>query len=242
MILIKILLMILLGLLLLPFLALTVPIHYQGRGHYAQDEKQGTASITWLWGLLRFTAFYRHPAPPALTLHLASFSFSLPWPGMKKKQKMNKRKIREQPVAKEGPPPEEPETIKTKTKAPLNVTIKSYVNRDMLHTVTAYLKQLLDKLQPNAFFLSIHFGLEDPFMTTQINSILMALWPLTHKCPVQLQPVFYESPLDITGNIHGKLIPITLLWTTLRFAFKKPIRAVWWPLLKHKISPKTNEK
>jgi len=233
--------MILVGLLLLPFLALIVPIHYQGKGHYAQEEKQGTSSITWLWGLLRFTVFYRHPAPPALTLYLASFSFSISGPGKKKKQKLNKTKVLEQPVSEKGSPPEEPETTEPKTKAPLDLTIKSYINRDVFRAVTHYLNQLLNKLKPDEFFLSVHFGLEDPFMTAEINNIFMALWPLTHKSPVRFHPVFYESPLDVTGNIHGKLIPVTLLWTTLRFAFKKPIRAVWWPLLKHKFH-KNHEK
>lgn len=225
----------LLGLLLLPLLLLMVPIEYQGEGRYAPDEKQGSASITWLWGFLRFIASYGHADPLKMTFRLAGFSFQLPVPSLKQTQKTPKAKAK----AKEHPPPGKPsgttktETAGTKKDRFSGISIRSHVNRDVIKASITYLKQLLHKLKPEEFVLNLRFGLEDPCTTAQINSLLMALWPLTHKCPMTLQPVFYESPLEAAGNICGKLIPITLLWTTLQFAFKKPIRTIWWTLLKH---------
>lgn len=235
MIVIKIMFYILLGLLLLPFLLLMVPIEYQGQGRYAPDEKQGSASIIWLWGLLGFIASYDHADPLKMTFRLAGFSFPLPAPNLKQTQKTPKTKAKEHPSPGEPSVTAKTETAGRKKDRFSGISIRSHMNRDVIKACLTYLKQILHNLKPEEFVLHLCFGLEDPFTTAQINNILMALWPLTHKCPVTLQPVFYESPLKAAGNISGKLIPITLLWTTLRFVFKKPIRTIWWTLFKHKM-------
>lgn len=233
MIVIKIMFFMLFGLLLLPFLLLIVPIEYQGEGRYAPDEKQGSASITWLWGLLGFIANYGHTDLLKMTFRLAGFSFPLPVPKLKQSQKTPKSKAKEHPPPRELSGTTKTETVEKKKDRFSGISIWSHVNQDVIKASLTYLTHILHKLKPEEFVLTLRFGLDDPYTTAQINNLLMALWPLTHKCPMTLQPVFYESPLEAAGNVCGKLIPITLLWTTLQFAFKKPIRTIWWTLLKH---------
>ena len=139
MIVIKIMFFVLLALLLLPFLLLMVPIQYQGQGRYAADEKQGTASITWLWGLLRFIVSYDHGDPLKMTFRLAGFSFPLPATNWKQKQKTPKSKAQEHSPPKESSGTKGTETAGTKKSRFDGVSIRSHVNRDVIKTTLTYL-------------------------------------------------------------------------------------------------------
>lgn len=231
MLVLEILMVVLLVLVTLPLLVLCIPLGYESQGRYCPEETRGWVTVTWGWGFLTCSLKHQRHGKPEITLSLAGFQ--LPLKNVKnRKESGPSTPATGKPPKGQTPPNEKPATHLHNRKAPVLLRhMRNHLTRETLKAVTGYLKDLLYRLKPSLFLANLAFGLDDPCQTAQLRNLMLSLWPVTNKWPLNVHPLFYPSPMEASFHLKGKLIPVTLLWTTLVFVLKKPVRAVWWSLL-----------
>ena len=111
--------------------------------------------------------------------------------------------------------------------------LRSAVNRELLTVIQRFLRKIWKALRPQVFHIKVVYGLSDPYETAMINNVLLTLFAVWPHQALQLQPVFHDSLVDVSGNIKGSLTPAAFLAAALQLTLAKPVRRIWWPMLKH---------
>lgn len=74
------------------------------------------------------------------------------------------------------------------------------------------------------------FGFDDPSLTGLAAAVIAAtLWS---SSTVNLNPDFSQEICDLQGSVQGWLIPLHIFIIIIWFLVKKPVRAIWWPMIK----------
>jgi hypothetical protein len=257
MILLKILLWLVLILLAVILLILVVPIGYQASGRYAEGVKQGEGQISLFWGLIRLKASTNDFQHLEVTLTVAGISFRIPMAAAKKKSpkahakaetKTRKASSAEtfQPppsTAQKPPPSTAPEPPRKKPSFSFSEAMQHLREthiRELMAVIQRFLQKIWIALRPQTFNIKVVYGMPDPYETAMINNCLMALFAVWPHQALQLQPVFHDSLVDVSGNIKGSLIPMAFLAAALQLMLAKPVRRIWWPLIKKHIRIRRN--
>ncbi len=249
MILLKILLWLLFIFLALILLLLLAPIGYQASGRYAEGVKQGQGQVSLFWGLVRLKACTNDFQHLEITITIASFAFRIPTTSTKKKstktQAQTERKIKEV-RANEPPKPIDNDAQKPpKKKTSLSFSqglqqLRETQIRELMDVIRQFLQKVWKALRPETFIIKVVYGLPDPYETALINNFIMALFALWPHQALQLQPVFHDSLVDVTGNIKGSLVPMAFLAAALQLMLAKPARRIWWPFIKKHVKIRRN--
>lgn len=263
MILLKILLWLFLVLAALILLVLVAPIGYQAAGHYGEDFKKGSGQLSLFWGLIRLKAFTSDFRRWQTTLIVAGFSKPI---SIGPPQKPAAAKASHQPkdqgdsFGRSSPPLKAGKSRASqdkkgsgqppgKKKPALSFSealdhLRQALTRELMSAIKRFLQKIWKALRPQLFHIKVVYGLPDPYETAVINNFLMALFAVWPHQTLQLHPVFHDSLVEITGNLKGSLVPGAFLAAALQLLFAKPVRRIWWPLVKQhrkKATPKTSE-
>ena len=74
------------------------------------------------------------------------------------------------------------------------------------------------------------YGTYDPALTAYIAA-LIALFN-NNRQKLDLNPQFTHEEIDLNGVVQGQLRPGLILWDASRFMLKRPIRKIWWTMLR----------
>jgi len=74
------------------------------------------------------------------------------------------------------------------------------------------------------------YSTDDPALTAYIAALITLLNQNGQKC--HLHPRFAEAGVNLNGSIQGQLRPGLIIWDAGRFILKRPIRKIWWTLLR----------
>ncbi|MEQ8201058.1 MAG: hypothetical protein ABRQ24_06535 [Syntrophomonadaceae bacterium] len=106
---------------------------------------------------------------------------------------------------------------------------RAFLDKQVLREVLAFLGRLWRSLRLR-WDLEGDYGTDDPALTASIAAIITFINRNGQKC--RLSPRFTEAGVNLTGSIQGQLRPGIILWDAGRFALKKPIRKIWWTMLR----------
>lgn len=194
--------------LLIVLLALLLaPTSFHVRGGY-QLELNLQAKIRWLGGLFSLEVLYSGGGT-LLTPSLFGLKKNIPLPRAKGKSKGK--------------------TTGQKRSFPSGFSFTDLVDREFCAEVKALLRNL--RLATHLrLVISGRYGFDDPSATgLALAFISAALW----MCgTVHLNPDFAGQAMEIEGNAWGYFIPFRLIVIFLLFVWARPVRAVWWPLIK----------
>ncbi|MEN1761687.1 hypothetical protein [Anoxynatronum sibiricum] len=256
MILLKILLWLLLILLALILLVLVAPIGYQASGRYAEDTKEGKGQVSLFWGLLRLKVFTNNFRHIETTVTVAGISKKITMTTAKKEiapkdgtsNQTTAGAAGTTSASSESPRPQNDTSGKTtgsrqsgdkppRKKPALSFSealdhLREALTRELFAVIRRFLHKIWKALRPQIFRIKVVYGLPDPYQTAVINNFLMALFAVWPHQTLQLQPVFHDSLVDVSGNIKGSLVPIAFLAAALQLILAKPVRRIWWPLLR----------
>lgn len=219
-------------LVLSPVLLLTMPIAFRAGGVISPGGLGVEARVAWGWGLFAATVM-KKGNETSIRLGLAGIPLSLPRrkPGkagggdLKKKAgdgKIKKKAGRDGKTGRFG-----------------LSTVGAVLNRKLLNAVLEYVKRLLGSLRVR-LRLSGVFGADDPALTGAILALMAALH--AENINLDLNADFSGPVLDVNGEISGRVVPIVILWLTIRLFLAEPARKIWWALLKSKLAKtKTKE-
>lgn len=216
------------ALILLPVVLISVPLTFQARGSLGQDSRRLKSKIAWGWGL--FTADVSVDGREnSLRLRLAGISL----PATQKKSGpaaagSDKQAGRERKKSKK-------QTGRSK-KNSLNFTfVFAVLNRQMVAAVLDFLKKLFKSLGLRLQVKGV-YGADDPSVTGVLTGIIAALH--AEKFNIDLDADFSGPVIDIAGETSGRLVPVVILWHSIRFLLSKPVRKLWWAVLKTKFRRK----
>lgn len=248
MILLKILLWLLLFLLALILLLLVIPVGYRATGRYAKDVKEGQGQVSLFWGLIRLKVHTNDFQHIEFTLSVAGITFHIPTTSKKKS-----------PEAQAKPVPKTKEAITTEPTQPHSNTdqkppkkkpslsfseglqrLRETLTGELMTVIRRFLKKVWNALRPETFKINIMYGLTDPYETALINNCLMTLFAVWPHQVLQLQPVFHDNLVDATVDIKGSLIPMAFLAAAVQLLLAKPVRRIWWPLVKKHVRIRRN--
>lgn len=82
--------------------------------------------------------------------------------------------------------------------------------------------------------LSGVYGTDDPALTGLITGLMAALH--AEHINLDLDADFSGPVLDIAGETSGRMVPIVILWLTIRLLLAQPVRKLWWAQLKTKFN------
>ncbi len=192
-----------LGILLV--IILSVPIHLEFSGEYAE--------IFNLKGRLRW-------AGGLLSIEIIRSKGMIYWSfgclGLKK-SKPKKRKT--------TPGKDARQAAKKKKRANAFGNLSSFLNPQLFAAVKTLLLKLIKALHLN-FNLAGTYGFDDPSLTGFTVGLLAAL--NTGGRSIDLDPDFTREVVDIRGRIRGWFSPLKLMAIGAVFLLKKPVRAIWW--------------
>ncbi|WP_283409552.1 hypothetical protein [Anoxynatronum buryatiense] len=235
MILLKILLWLLLIVLALILLVLVAPIGYQASGRYAEDTKEGKGQVSLFWGLLRLKVFTNDFRHLETTVTVAGISKKISMTAAKKEKAPKDGTNNQTATGATGAPSVSSESPRKKPALSFSEALdhlREALTRDLFAAIRRFLQKIWKALRPQIFRIKVVYGLPDPYQTAVINNFLMALFAVWPHQTLQLQPVFHDSLVDVSGNIKGSLVPIAFLAAALQLILAKPVRRIWWPLLR----------
>ena len=241
MIVLKILLWLLLILLAFILLVLVAPIGYQVNGRVRDREKTGVGQLSLFWGLIRLktvTEDFRHLLT---TLTVAGFSKTISTDTGKKNKAQNQT-VHQAKITKaatlttaQKQKKKDPRTHRKKSSLSFSQVrehLQNTLNREVIASIRRFLQKIWKALRPQVFHIHVVYGLPDPYETAVINNVVLTLFAVWPHRTLHLEPVFQDSLLDATGTIKGSLVPIAFLAAALQLVLSKPIRRIWWPLVK----------
>lgn len=203
----------------LPLVLLSVPLAFRARGGLSAEEQRLNLKLFWGWGLLAL-AVDAKGRKTSFSIKLAGIDL----PGINKKPKAERPK-------KKNPK----KTLPKKRPGASLPPITSVLNRKMLAAVLGYLKRLLKSMGLKLKLRGI-YGTDDPALTGLLTGVMAAL--KAEHYSLDLEPDFSGPIIDVSGETSGRVIPTLILWLTLRLILTKPVRRLWWALLKKKITRK----
>lgn len=212
-------------LVMLPVGLLSVPLTFKARGCLRAEERRLELGLSWGWGLLaadteingKKTAFRLRLAGMALPVHRKK-------PGDARVAKAA-RKVRK----KAG----------RKKRHGLNLTaISAVLSRQLLLAALGYLKRLFKSFRLQ-LRLSGVYGADDPALTGLLAGVLAALQAGQYN--LDLDADFSGAVIDIAGEASGRIVPIVIIWLTIRFLLAEPARRFWWAQLKKKFIRKKSK-
>ncbi len=198
--------LIVLGTLLALFLL--VPIHFDGSFEYA-GHLNITGRIRWASGLICFE-INRHQEMLCWRLRVLGFRKSGPVRNAGEERGLLEK------------------TSSKKRQSGSPGKIMSYVNRQLLAEIKTVSLKLMRALHLD-LNLSGRYGFDDSSLTGYAAAVMAAL---NSGSSVNLVPDFSREVLDVRGNLKGWLIPMRIIGIALSFLLKKPVRAIWWPMIK----------
>jgi hypothetical protein len=204
----------LLGLLLLLVALLMVPINFYGQG-YVTDIFTGEIGLDWAGGLI--AARWVLPSQPETrsTLRMG------PWVKTTAKSPGKPRRSKDKSRGQDS------------SKFDLNV-VKNALDKQVFLEILIFVKSMWQSLRL-CLDLEGRYGTDDPATTGFIAAFIGIF---NHSNSLRLTPQFAEAGLNLSGNVRGRFIPGQLIWSVGRFLFKKPIRKVWWLMIRKKNSNK----
>lgn len=112
--------------------------------------------------------------------------------------------------------------------------ILSTLSIDLVPQVFILLRRLLKSLRLR-IMANGKFGAADPAATGMLFGAYQSIArPL--NVPGVIQPCFDRACLEGQAEIKGRIWPVQLIADALLFVFSKPVRRVWFPELKYRLS------
>lgn len=208
---------VLLILVLLPVGLLSVPLSFKARGCLRAEDWRLEASIAWGWGLIA-AAIGINGRKTSFRLRLAGIAIPV--------SRRDPGKVRTKKIGKK--------TRRKEERHGFNLsTVNSVLNRKLLTAVLGYLKGMVGSLRLR-LRLSGVYGTDDPALTGMINGLMAALH--AEHFNLDLDADFSGPILDIAGETSGRMVPIVILWRTIRLLLAQPVRKLWWAQLKTKFN------
>lgn len=207
---------VILVLVLVPVVLLSVPLTFKAGGRIGPDDRRMEAGFAWGGGLLA-AAVGINGSKTSFRLKFARITLPLPRgkPSAARAEKKSKNPPRKGVRQKPG----------------LSLATK-ILNRELLNEVLGYIKRLFKSLRLR-LQLSGVYGAGDPALTGMLVGLMAALHT-EDRFNLDLAPDFSGPVLDVAGETSGRIVPIAILWHTLRLVLAKPARKLWWALLKSK--------
>lgn len=105
--------------------------------------------------------------------------------------------------------------------------VERFINNEIHKSAFGKLKKelfyILRKLKPKKFYLTLHFGFEDPSLTGKFLGTLCILYPI-FKDNIDIHPEFQKEILEGETLIKGKLRCSYLIGLGLRLLLSKDVR------------------
>ncbi|OPX91244.1 MAG: hypothetical protein A4E52_00546 [Pelotomaculum sp. PtaB.Bin013] len=207
--------MILILILLLIVGLLSLPLTFKAGGRLCIEEQQLDVRIAWGWRLLVATiGMNRGKMSFALRLAGATIPVNRKNPGTvkaKEKRKTTRRK---------------------KERHGFNfLTISKVLSRKFLAAVLGFIKKVFRSLGLRLRLAGI-YGTGDPALTGLLAGLMGTL--NAGHVNLDLDADFSGPVLDIAGETSGRIVPVVILYLTIRFLFAGPVRNLWWTQLKSK--------
>ncbi len=104
-----------------------------------------------------------------------------------------------------------------------------FLDKQAWREVIAFLGQLWRSLRLRCD-LEGDYSTDDPALTAYIAALITLINQNGQKC--HLHPRFADAGVNLNGSIQGQLRPGLIIWDAGRFILKRPIRKIWWTLLR----------
>jgi len=202
---------VLLGLLLLVMALLFLPISFAGEGS-VNEGWSGRADVSWAGGILAGSWRKEPASPPEFSLRLAGRSLT-------GKKSVSPAELTVQP----------PKKARRKRGSS---SVRPWLDRAVIREALWLCRRIRDSLQLKGH-LNGEYGAQDPAWTGYIAAFIAVV--AGDYEGVRLYPRFEGVHLNLQAKLEGRLIPALVLGAGLRFAFSRPIRAIWWSRLGRKI-------
>lgn len=204
---------------LLPVGLLSVPLTFKAGGCLRAEDRRLEARIAWGWGLLA-AAIGINGRKTSFGLRLAGIAIpvSRKGPGTVRAKKTGKKTGKK--AGRKG----------ERHRFSLS-TVNTVLNRKLLTVVLGYLKRLSGSLRLR-LRLSGVYGTGDPALTGLIVGLIAAL--RADHLNLDLDADFSGPILDVAGETSGRVVPIVILWLTIRLFLAEPVRKIWWAQFKIK--------
>lgn len=204
---------------LLTALLLTMPLAFRASGIVSSGNLRLEAGFAWGWGLIA-AAIGIKGTETSVRLRLAGLPLPLPSRKPRKKRDGNLRK-------KAG---------REEKKGGFSISSACAVlNGKLLTAAFGYIKSILGSLRVRLRLRGV-FGTDDPALTGVILALVAALF--SGNANINLNADFSGPILDAAGEISGRVVPIVILWLTIRLLLAGPVRKIWWAWFKSKLSTK----
>lgn len=208
----KILLYILLFIIGLIILLLLIPVSYSGQVDTYGGFKAEVA-VGWAWRLLGIKA---EMEGEAYDMNLLLFNRRI--------YRIKGNKAVEQEEASEEKAKEEPK----KKKKGREFGIRDILDKSLFTEIKEYFKRTLGILKPKYIHLYGTYGFEDPSITGMIAGAAGIIKGMFPHAKVSLSPDFTQEILELDFRAEGSVVIGSLAFQTLRTAFKKPVRKIWF--------------
>ncbi len=204
---------------------ISIPLTFQAGGCLGQDKRRLESKITWGWGLFTADVEMKGRGTSA-RFKLAGINLS----ASRKKDRADSAEEDKRTGRK--PKQSKKQTGRNRSGFPPVIAV---LNREMLAAVLGYLKKLYKSLGLR-LRLSGVYGADDPAVTGFLAGLVAAL--RAGNINLDLDADFSGPFIDIIGETSGRIVPIAILWHSTCFLLAKPVRKLWWAVLKTKIKRK----
>lgn len=212
-------------LVLLPLGLLSVPLTFKARGRLGPEERRLAGRASWGWGLLAATIEIEG-RKTSFGLRLAGLALPVP---RRRQGIAGSGKSRKKAGKKTG----------RKVGPGFNLSmVKDVLNRQLLSVFLGCLKKLFKSLRLR-LRLSGVYGTDDPALTGLLAGFTAALQ--VERCYLHLEADFSGPILDVAGETSARVVPMIMLWLTIRLLLAAPSRKLWWAWLKTKFRRKPKE-
>lgn len=227
---------ILIVLALMPLVLLSIPLAFRAGGVLRPEDQRLGGDFSWGFGLLAASVEFIN-GKTSFGVRFAGFK--LPVPGLKKKAKKREENEKKDKAKKSEVKEKSGKMRKTKGgkwrhKMPGFSFSAAFrvLNRRLMGAVLEYMNMLFKSLRLRLNLSGI-YGTDDPALTGMLAGMLAAM-PFAYQS-LSLEADFSGPALDVSGEISGRIVPIVLLWLTIRLLLAAPVRKLWWAWLKNKM-------
>ena len=200
---------ILLTILVILIALLFIPLDFYGQGRITEDIRLEWG-LAWAGGLISM----RWNLPAATTDE--SVMRVGPW-------------VKSRPAVTQqdsAPPPQLPKKPRRRTNWR---AARAFLDKQAGQELLAFVGRLWRSLRLRCD-LEGDYSTDDPALTAYIAALITLINQNGQKC--HLQPRFADAGVNLNGSIQGQLRPGLIIWDAGRFILKRPIRKIWWTLLR----------
>jgi hypothetical protein len=199
-----------------------MPLAFRASGSISNGDLRLESRMVWSWGLLSAAIGIKGNKTLVL-LKLAGLQLPLPR-GKYRKEKEGHLKKK---AGREG------------EKGGFSISaVSTVLNRKLLSTVLEYIKGIFGSLRLRLRLTGV-FGTDDPALTGAILGFAAAL--CADKANIDLNADFSGPIIDVAGEISGRVVPIVILWLTIRLLLAGQVRKLWWAWFKSKLTTKKHK-